>query len=144
MQPAGFAARGACGPQQFVLEEGAVLHGIVDPRQVLTHHLPCAEVQMTHLGVAHLTLGQANRPPPGRELGVLVGGPELVEDRGIGQLNRVAGPRRGEAPPVQDHQADRRDRRRAGAAIHPAAATMPAKSSGSRLAPPTSAPSTSG
>ena len=63
--------------------------------------------------------------------------PERVEDRRVGQLDGVPGPRRSAAPAVEDDERYERERR---AAVRQIAV----KESTSREAPPTSAPSTSG
>ena len=134
VQPLG-AARLA---QRLVLEERAVLDRLVDPQQVLLHHRARAEVEMAHLGVAHLPLRQAHRWAVRGERRVRVLLPELVEHGRVRQVDRVPGPRLGQPPAVQHDEADARERHGA------AAATISARPFGSRLAPPTSAPSTSG
>src|SRR5205823_10799883 len=93
----------------------------------------------------HLPVRQSDRAPRRLELRVLVLVPQLVEDRRLGQLDRVAGAGRREAPAVEDHEADRGDRHRpwTGRPAHAAASTIRANVAGSRLAPPTSAPSMS-
>jgi len=103
---------------------------------------------MPDLGVAHLALGQADVAAGRREGRVWVGGPELVEDRRLGLRDRVPGPS-APAPAVEDHSASEGTgmlvgRREAGSSPQAAASMIAAKSLGSRLAPPTSAPSTSG
>ena len=137
VEAARVARRGAGVAQHLVLGEGAVLDRVVDALEVLGHDLAGAQVQVAHLRVAHLALGQAHGGAPRGQLGVRVLLPQLVEHRRVGQLDGVARPGLGQPPAVQDDQGD-------GRVGHPAAATMAAKSSGSRLAPPTSAPSTSG
>ena len=132
----------ALGParlaQCLVLEERAVLDRLVDPQQVLLHDRTRAEVQVAHLGVPHLALRQADGRPVCDERGVRILLPELVEDRSVRQLDRVAWPRLRERPPVEYHQKGARE------AHCEAALKISAKPFGSRLAPPTSAPSTSG
>src|SRR5204862_1759553 len=135
----------AGGKQDLVARERAVRDRVVDARQVLAHDRAGAEVEVADLGVAHLPLGQPDGAPAGGQLRVRVPGPELVEDRGVGPLDRVAGAGRREPPAVEDDQADRPDRERPGSGgpVHErAAATTTASFSASRLAPPTSAPST--
>ena len=142
VQAAARAAAGAvAGSQQrLVLEEAAVGDRVVDPGQVLLDDRAGAEVEMADLRVAHLPVGQADVAPLGGEFGVGELRPETIEDRRLGQRDRVAGAGRGKSPAVEDHQRQRRHRQLG----HPAASTIWAKSSGSRLAPPTSAPSMSG
>src|SRR5258705_9378341 len=73
--------------------------------------------------------------------------PELVEGRRVRQGDGVAGALGGQSPAVEDDQRDRTGGKRAGAVgpVHAiAASTMRANLTGSRLAPPTRAPSMSG
>jgi hypothetical protein len=126
----------------LVLGQRAVLDGAVDAREVLGDDRAGAEVEVADLGVAHLSRGQADRLAAGGELRVVVALPQTVEDRRVGQRDRVARTLRRQAPPVEDDQADGGDG--AHRAAPAARSTMRAKDSGSRLAPPTSAPSTSG
>ena len=63
------------GLEYLVARQLARLDRVVDTRQILLHHGPGAQVQVTHLGVPHLSLGQPDRPPP-RERE-----PPLVVDR---------------------------------------------------------------
>ncbi len=128
----------AGGPQRLVLEERAVLDRLVDAEQVLLHDRARSQVEVAHLRVAHLALGEADRRAVGRERGVRMLLPELVEHRRVRQLHGVPRARLGQPPPVEHDQADARNAHGA------AAATISAKPFGSRLAPPTSAPSTSG
>ena len=107
----------------------------VDAREVLRHDRARAEVEMADLGVAHLALGQADRLALGGELRVRVRLPQPVEHGGVGERDGVPRPVRGEAPSVEDDEGDVHRR---------AASTIAAKLPASRLAPPTSAPSTSG
>ena len=145
MEAAAGAAAGALagGEQRLVLEEGAVGDRVVDPGQVLLDDRPGAEVEVADLGVAHLPVGQADVATLGREPGVREALPEVVEDRGLGERDRVAGPGLGQAPAVEDDERDRGDGQR-GQVAQPAASTIAAKSSGSSAAPPTRAPSISG
>ncbi len=112
---------------------------VADAAQILLDHGARAEVEVPNLRVAHLALREPDRFAAGGQLGVRMLLPQLVEDRRLGQVDRIARPRLGDSPAVQDDQADR------GKVAHcAAAATIWAKPSGSRLAPPTRAPSTSG
>ena len=69
--------------------------------------LPAAQVQVPHLGVAHLALGQAHRLAKAPELGVGVAGEKGVHEGGGGQADRVAHLAFGDAPTVQDYQRHR-------------------------------------
>ena len=141
VEPAAGAAAGALAgrPQGLVLEEAAVGDRVVDPGQVLLDDGAGAEVEVADLGVAHLPFGEADVAPLGRELGVGELRPEPVEDRRLGDRDRVAGAGLGDAPAVEDDQRDGGD-----GGHYPAASTIAANSAGSRLAPPTRAPSMSG
>ena len=147
VQPPAGAARLADLLQHGVVEERPVGDRVLDAGEVLTHHGPRAQVEVAHLGVAHLPVRQAHGAAAGGELRVPVAGPELVEVRRARLLHRVARTGGREAPAVQHDETDRRQRRSArpgGEGHRAAAATSRARLSGSRLAPPTSAPSTSG
>ena len=133
MQPLGAAG----GLQRLVLVEGAVLDRLVDTQQVLLHHGPRAQVQVAHLGVPHLALGQPHRGAVRHERRVRVLLPQLVEHGRVGQVDRVARPGLGEPPAVQHDEADT-------GKGHGTEAAISTNPFGSRLAPPTSAPSTSG
>ena len=139
--PAGAVAGAlAGGEQSLVLKEAAVGDRVIDPGQVLLDDRPGAEVEVADLRVAHLPFGQPDIGALGGELGMGKVGPEAIEDGGRGKRDRVAWARLGHAPAIEDDQG-RRGEGRIGQA---AASTIAAKSPGSRLAPPTSAPSTSG
>ena len=133
---------GERGAQHLVRGQGAVLHGLVDAREVLLDDRAGAEVEVADLRVAHLALGQADRPSAGRQLGARATCPEVVEDRRRGQVDGVPGPGRRDPPPVEDDEHGRRE----GAVVahRRAASTIAAKLSTSSDAPPTRAPSTSG
>jgi hypothetical protein len=131
----GCAARRA---KRLVLHEAAIGDRVVDAGQVLLHDRPGPEVQVPYLGIAHLTGWQPDRLPGRVELGVRIRLPERVEDRCRGERDRIAGARGRDAPAVEDDEHDRWQGHRG------AAATIAANATGSRLAPPTSAPSTSG
>ena len=141
----------ARGQERRAGEEGAIGDRGVDPGEVLEHRPARPEVQVTHLGVAHLAGGQADgvlRRPQRR---VRPARDELTPARhrggGDGVLRRV----RADPEPVEDHE---NDGPRSGAlgheaspraaAVRPARATIPAISSGFSEAPPMSAPSTPG
>ena len=107
MQPA------SGSPQPFkdfdergVLEEPAVVNGLVDPADFLAHHPPGAEVEVADFRVAH---------DPGRKphvlarcaqhgMGILL--PQPVEIRRLRQQNGVGIAAGGDAPTVQDDQCD--------------------------------------
>ncbi len=138
--------------EDLIRAELAVLDREVDPGEVLHDHRAGAEVEVADLGVAHLALGQADGAPARGQLGVRIALPERIEHRRGRERNRVPGPRLGDAPPIEndERRTGRRQcigpgRQRAhGPVAPPAALTIAANDSASRLAPPTRAPSMSG
>ena len=50
--------------EDLVLGDGAVLDGIVDARKLLEHDAAGTDVEVTHLGVAHLTRREGPHPRP--------------------------------------------------------------------------------
>jgi hypothetical protein len=87
--------------ERLVLEEGAVGDRLVDPHQVLVEASAGADRQVPDLGVAHLARRQPDRLPRGGERRVWIAPPQVVEDRGRGQRDRVSRARRRAAPPVE-------------------------------------------
>ena len=98
--------RGSASTSGRVLEEGARRDVVVDPHEVLAHDAAGAQVGVPDLGVPHLPVGQADRPARRVELGVRIVCPEAVEDRRVGELDRVPRPRRRQAPAVEHDEAD--------------------------------------
>ncbi len=123
--------------QHVVRRQRAVLHRRVDPREVLGDDRTGAEVEVPDLRVAHLARREADRLALRGQRRVRVLRPERVEHRRVGERDRVPRPVRREPPAVEHDEADGGDRHAA------AASTIAVKSAGSRLAPPTRAPSTS-
>ena len=87
-----------------VFKELAGLNLLGDLGQDLEHDAAGADVGVTDLGVAHLTLGQTYVQTAGLELGAGVFGKELVEIGLPGGGNRVAGCGRGETIAVHDDE----------------------------------------
>ena len=146
VQAAAGAAPGALagGEQRLVLEEAAVGDRVVDPRQVLLDDRAGAEVEVADLGVAHLPVGQADVAALGRELRCAGKRSQSRSKTGVSASEiALPGPGSAQPPAVEDDQRERGDGP-GSARAQPAASTIAAKSSGSRLAPPTRAPSTSG
>ena len=133
------ARRGDGRPQRRVERERAVRHGVADAHQVLRDDAAGSEVEVPDLGVAHLTLGQAHGTTRGDQRGVRIALPERVEHRRASERHGVSGLRGRESEAVEHDERD-------GSRHQPASAAraIPAKLPGSRQAPPTSAPSTSG
>ena len=55
-----------------IFENAAVLAGAVDLYKVLVDDASCADVEVTHFGVTHLSVGQTNVLARGEELGVRI------------------------------------------------------------------------
>src|SRR5262249_47257310 len=120
---------------------------VVDPGEVLLDDRTGAEIEVADLGVPHLAVRKAHVATRGGQGRVRIRGPELVEVRRLRLRDRVARAIRRQAPAVQDDQRQRGQGEAWGAGgrrAHGAESTIAAKSRGSRLAPPTRAPSTSG
>src|SRR4029450_9777482 len=121
--------------ERVVLEERPRADRAGHAHQILVQDTPRTHRQMSDLRVAHLPRRQPDRLPGCLERGMRVLGPQPVEDRRVGQLDRVSGPRRRAPPPVQDDECYE--------LMRAAVSQIATKESGSSEAPPTSAPSTS-
>ena len=86
----------------LVFKELAGLDLLGDLRQDLEYHATGANVGVTHLGVAHLALGQAHVKSGGLQLGAGILGKELVKIGLLGLGNGVAGSGRRDAETVQN------------------------------------------
>lgn len=64
--------------QCFVLEEVAVLNGLGDTGQLLVYHAAGADVGMSHLGIAHLSVRKAHIKAGCADLGVWILSEQLV------------------------------------------------------------------
>jgi len=123
------------GAQDLVLEKLTALDRPVHAHEILGEDAAGADREMAHFGVAHLALRQADSPTRCDESRVRIVAPEAVEDRRLGELDRVPRSGRRDPPPVEDHE------RYEG--IRAAVSHIVRKESTSSEAPPTSAPSTS-
>ena len=87
-----------------VVEELVLAHGHVDLDEVLVDHAAGAEVHVSDLGVAHLSVGQADVLAAGLQVAVRILGAQAVDDRralrpdGVGIIMSAL------APTVEDHQ----------------------------------------
>src|SRR4029453_18229637 len=126
--------------ERLVLEERAVLDRLVDAHQVLEEDATRADREVADLRVPHLAGRQPHRLAgcPQRRMRVAL--PERVEDLRLRELDGVAGPRRRQAPAVEDDERDALPH----ASVAAAARQIDSKAIGSSDAPPTSAPSTAG
>jgi hypothetical protein len=104
-------AFGRCGEdrahQGRVGQEGLVGDGIVDEDQVLAHDASAAQGEVPHLGITHLTVGQANPAPGGVEDGERITEQVLVEPRGTGRCNGIVQFAWVDPEAVHDHKDDR-------------------------------------
>ena len=89
---AGGAQLGDEAGQHRRRRERAVRHRRVDPRQVLHHHPPGADVEVPDLGVAHLPFRQADIVAGGAQEGARPGRPQRVEGRACGPGGRRCPP----------------------------------------------------
>ena len=103
---AGCAQLGAELDQRRELVKLTALDALRDADQVLRHDAAGAEVEVAHLAVAHLALGEADGQPARVEESVRERAPEPVPYRGVGQFDRVAFAFRPIAPAVQNDQDD--------------------------------------
>ena len=91
--------------QHEVRRQRAVGAGTVDAGELLEHHAPGADVEVSHLGVAHLPRGQAHGLARCLELGPRTGGEHLVEARRARLRDGVSRARLGQAEAVHDDKA---------------------------------------
>ena len=75
--------------QGGILEEVAVADFLGDTGQFLVDHAAGADVDVTHFGVTHLTIGQTHvhAGTGDQGAGVVLG--ETIEDRGVGGGNGI-------------------------------------------------------
>jgi len=87
---------------------------VVYAYQVLAHDRARTEVQVAHLGVAHLPVGQAHRASARLQRGVRIRAPQVVEHRRARQRHGIARRGLGQPPPVEHDQARARNRQARG------------------------------
>jgi hypothetical protein len=92
--------------QRRVAGQRAVLHRTVDARQVLHHHAAGAQVHVADLGIAHLSLGQADVAAAGLDQGVRVVAQKAVPGGRVRLRDGIVGGLLAVAPAVQDAQND--------------------------------------
>ena len=88
---AAFFAGADGGQIRGVFKEAAVLNGPADAGQVLEDHAACADVGVAYLAVSHLSLRQAHVQAGSLQLAEGILGEEIVQLRGVGSLDCVAG-----------------------------------------------------
>ena len=129
--------------ENLVLGDGAVLDGIVDARKLLEHDAAGTDVEVTHLGVAHLAVGKAHVLARSTERGVGVLHVQAIKEGRLGSGDGVLAIGRSQAAAVHDNQ-ECRKMTLCHMSYSPALTTIEAKSAALSEAPPTRAPSTSG
>ena len=129
--------------ENLVLGDGAVLDGIVDARKLLEHDAAGTDVEVTHLGVTHLTVGKAHVLARSAERGVRVLLVQAIKEGRLGSGDGVLAIGRSQATAVHDDQ-ECRKMTLCHMSYSPALTTIEAKSAALSEAPPTRAPSTSG
>ena len=129
--------------EDLVLGDGAVLDGIVDARKLLEHDAAGTDVEVTHLGVAHLAIGKTHVLARSAERGVGVLLVQAIEEGRLGSGDGVLAIGRSQAATIHDDQ-ECRKMTLCHMSYSPALTTIEAKSAALSEAPPTRAPSTSG
>ena len=129
--------------ENLVLGDGAVLDGIVDARKLLEHDATGTDVEVTHLGVAHLAVGKAHVLARSTERGVRILLVQAIKEGRLGSGDGVLAISRSQAAAVHDNQ-ECRKMTLCHMSYSPALTTIEAKSAALSEAPPTRAPSTSG
>ena len=129
--------------EDLVLGDGAVLDGIVDARKLLEDDAAGTDIEVTHLGVAHLAIGKAHVLARSAERGVGVFLVQAIKEGRLGSGDGVLAIGRSQATAVHDDQ-ECRKMTLCHMSYSPALTTIEAKSAALREAPPTRAPSTSG
>ena len=95
------------GRKNRILLDRTIGTSHVDAAELLVHDAPGADIEMTHLGVSHLALRQANvgaACPQGR-FGAC--GKELVDIGLVGERDGVAGARLRQPKAIHDCEQDR-------------------------------------
>lgn len=129
--------------EDLVLGNGAVLDSVIDARKLLEHDAAGTDVEVAHLGVAHLTVGKAHVLARSAERGVRVLLVQAIKEGRLGSSDGVLAIGRSQATAVHDDQ-ECRKMTLCHMSYSPALTTIEAKSAALSEAPPTRAPSTSG
>jgi len=93
-----------CSNDSLVLENVATLAGLVDLHQILIYHASGTDVEMSHLGVAHLPVGQSDILAAGVQLCVCACRVEIIEVRRRRVEDYVTLTMLAISPSVEDHQ----------------------------------------
>ena len=92
------------GDNLLVLQNVTALAGLIDFHEVLINDAAGADIEVTHLGVAHLALRQTDVLTASHELRVGAGSVEQVEIRCGCVVDNVTAVVFAESPSVEDHQ----------------------------------------
>ena len=95
--------------QRFIFEELPDFNGPVDPGEILVDDATGADIEMPHLGVAHLPLRQSYRAIVGNQGGGGLSCLPTVHVGRSGKMDRVALPRLPNPPAIENGQQYRRD-----------------------------------
>ena len=129
--------------ENLVLGDGAILDGVVDARKFLEDDAAGTDVEVAHLGVAHLAVGKAHVLARSAERGVRILLVQAIKEGRLGSGDGVLAIGRSQAAAIHDDQECRKVTL-CHMSYSPALTTIEAKSAALSEAPPTRAPSTSG
>ena len=88
----------------LVLQDVACLAGLVDLHQVLIDDTSCTDVQVSYLGVAHLSFWQTDVLAAGHELRVSACSVEIIEIRCRCVVDHVTFAMLSDSPSIENHQ----------------------------------------
>ena len=73
-----------------ITAESAVLNSEIDAGEFLIDDAACSEVEMSHFGISHLALGQADLESARLQSGLGISGVKLIMDWGMGEKGCVS------------------------------------------------------
>ena len=88
----------------LVFQYVAVLTCLVYLDQVLVHHPACANIEVSNLRVAHLSVGQSHVFAAGFKLGMRARGVEIVQVRCWSVVNNITFTMFADSPSIENHQ----------------------------------------
>ena len=74
-----------------ILSQGTIVDSVRDAAEVLEHHAAGTQIQVAHLGVAHLPIRQTHVLAGGPQHHVRAGGQQFVGERSLGENGSIAG-----------------------------------------------------
>ena len=86
-----------------ILLDATILACVIDTRELLVHDTTGPHVEMSDLGIAHLTIGKANIASRCTERHVRTRFPQLVEIRFAGKRDGISGAIFSKAEAIHDH-----------------------------------------